>query len=537
MKYALREYQSRSIETFFEFSRTHSDCHPLLVLPTGSGKSVIVAEICKRVVSEWNGRVIMVVRSKELCEQNLEKLLSIWPAAPVGVHSAAMGKKDIRHQVLYSTIGSIYKKAHLLGRVDMLLIDEAHMVDTKQSGIYRQFIADLHKHSPHMICAGLTATPYRGNGIWLTAGESPLFTHIATEVKMQELLEAGHLAPLTPAPTDVIFSSEGIRKSGDDFMISDLAAAHDKDELVHAACAELVRIGQRRQSWIVFGVTIQHCEHIRDKLQSFGIDAEIISAETDKHERAGLIKRHRAGTLRVLVSVNALAVGFDSPRTDLVCLMRSTNSPNFYVQSAGRGMRPSPGTAKTDCLWVDFTDTTERMGPVDAIKGRVPTAGRKGVAPTKLCPECGNPNPTAAPKCIECGFEFPPPERIKHGAQASAAAVLSSQVEQMMETVPVDTVQYRLHEKAGSPPSLRVEYYAGMLRAASEWVCVSHSGYARVRAEQWWQQRTKIDAIPGSTEEALEWLEYDQNILRVPAALILNKQSKYPTIVGFEWEK
>jgi DNA repair protein RadD len=177
------------------------------------------------------------------------------------------------------------------------------------------------------------------------------------------------------------------------------------------------------------------------------------------------------------------------------------------------------------------------MGPVDAVKGRLPSGQRKGQAPIKLCPECGSQNPAAAPQCIDCGYSFPEPERIKHGAEASAAAVLSSQKEAMFTTVPVDEVKYHLHRKDGSPPSLRVEYYGGILRVASEWVCLSHPGYARKKAESWWQSRSKIDAIPGDTEEALEWLDYSDDVLRKPAAIIINKSEKYPTIVSYQWER
>jgi DNA repair protein RadD len=231
--------------------------------------------------------------------------------------------------------------------------------------------------------------------------------------------------------------------------------------------------------------------------------------------------------------VAVLTTGFDVPQVDFIALLRATKSPVLYVQIAGRGMRLADG--KDNCLWADFTDTTERMGPVDAIKGRLPTAARKGEAPTKLCPECGSQNPASATECIDCGFKFPEPERIKHGNKASAAAVLSSQQEALFEEVPVDEVRYRLHQKEGSPPSLRVEYLNGIMVAAREWVCVSHQGYARKKAEAWWATRSKIDAIPGSAEEAIEWLEYDADILRKPAMIRITKMDKYPQVVSYEW--
>jgi DNA repair protein RadD len=332
-----------------------------------------------------------------------------------------------------------------------------------------------------------------------------------------------------------VFSSDlDFRMSGDDYVVSELAKVTDREELVEATCDEIVSLARDRKRWLVFAVTIEHAGHIKDALIQRGIVAEMVSANTPKAERNQLIKDFRAGRIRCLVNVAVLTTGFDVPELDFIALLRATKSPVLYVQIAGRGMRLAPG--KTDCLWADFTDTTAIMGPVDAVKGRLPTGGRKGEAPTKLCPSCGSQNPTAVPECLDCGFLFPEPERIKHGVTASAAAVLSSQKEAMFDTVPVTEVKYRLHEKPGSPPSLRVEYYDGMLRQASEWVCLSHPGYARRKAEMWWTARTRIDAIPGTAEEALEWLEYDGRILRAPAAIVLTKGAKYPTVVSYHWE-
>ena len=114
--------------------------------------------------------------------------------------------------------------------------------------------------------------------------------------------------------------------------------------------------------------------------------------------------------------------------------------------------------------------------------------------------------------------------------------MLSSQQQTLIVTVPVTEVKYVLHQKPGSPESLRVDYYAGLLKAASEWVCIGHDGYPRQRAESWWRVRSKIDHMPSTAKEALEWLRYDQRILRQPAAVILSKAGKYPQIISHQWE-
>lgn len=539
----LRPYQQRTLDELWDWFSRHNDGNPIVEAAVGAGKSLMIAALAQRADAEYPGtRILVLVHQKELLEQNVDKILKIWPTSDVGLYSAAVGKKQLNRQITYATIGSIYKKAYDLGRIDIVLADECHLINPKETGMWRKFLDDLSRTCPHARTIGWTGTPFRGNGVWLTAGDTPLFTQVATRVKMRELLDLGFLAPLVPAPTVAKIDTRDVRMSGDDYVVSELAKATDRADLVEATCAEIVDLARDRKRWLVFAVTIEHAGHVRDALARRGVDAEVVSSETPKDERARLIEDFRRGRLRCLVNVAVLTTGFDVPEVDFIALLRATKSPVLYVQIAGRGMRcvganieESTANGKANCLWADFTDTTVTMGPVDEVQGRLPSGNRKGQAPTKLCPECGSQNPAAAPQCTSCQFKFPEPERIKHGAEASSAAILSQQRESMFQTVRVEEVRYRVHQKEGSPESLRVEYYDGLMRVASEWVCLSHHGYARKKAENWWLNRSKIDAIPTSTDEAIEWLDYDDKILRQPSALVINRQSKYPTIVGYQW--
>lgn len=532
----LRPYQARTLDELWTWFGKHNGGNPIVEACVGAGKSLMIAALAQRANAEVPGtRILVLVHQKELLEQNVEKIVAIWPDVDIGIYSAAHGRKQLGKQITYATIGSIYKKAHELGRIDIVLADECHLINPKDMGMWRGFLSDLAKYCPDTRTIGWTGTPFRGNGVWLTAGDEPLFTNIATRVTMRELLDLGYLSPLVPATTVTRIDAHDVRTSGDDYVVSELAKITDTEELVEATCDEIVELAKDRKRWLVFAVTIDHAQHVKDALIRRGVVAEIVTAQTPKAERNQRIKDFRAGRIKCLVNVAVLTTGFDVPAVDFIALLRATKSPVLYVQIAGRGMRLSEG--KENCLWADFTDTTAVMGPVDAVKGRLPSGQRKGEAPTKLCPLCGSQNHAAAPECLDCGFVFPEPERIKHGAQASGVAVLSSQKETLFTTVPVDGVRYRLHEKPGSPPSLRVEYYDGILRVASEWVCLSHQGYARKKAESWWAQRSKIDAIPADVNAAIEWLDYDQAILRAPAAVVINKSAKYPQIVSYHWDQ
>lgn len=543
MKLTLRTYQARALDELWGWFHEHNDGNPIVEASVGAGKSVMIAAACQRADEEFPGTRILVLQpQKELLQQNLQKLVSVWPDVDVGVYSASVGRKQLGRQVTYATIDSIYKRGLELGRVDMIHVDECHLIPTKDAGKWRTLLADIRKHSPHARVIGWTGTPFRGNGVWLTAGESPVFTHIASSVKMAELLQLGYLAPLVPAPVATRIESADVRMLGDDYVISELAKAVDKDDLTAAACDEIVRLGSGRRAWLVFCVTVEHAVHVSQALQARGVACGVVTGETPKDTRDRMIASLRSGKIRALVNVAVLTTGFDAPLVDAIFLLRPTKSPVLYNQIAGRGMRvlgadiaESVKNGKANCLWADFTDTTALQGPVDKLSGRNPVAKGAAIAPFKLCPQCGSQNPTGRLQCSCCGHQFPPPDRVVHGLEASNAAVLSGQGGKFKE-VKVDSVLYWRHQKADSPDSMLVEYRDGLRTVAREWVAFSaRYQMPRRKAEQWWIERSVIDAIPGTTDDALEWLAYDKAILKTPSSLLLNTAGKYDEIVEYRF--
>jgi DNA repair protein RadD len=209
-------------------------------------------------------------------------------------------------------------------------------------------------------------------------------------------------------------------------------------------------------------------------------------------------------------------------------------------------MRTAQG--KTDCAFADFTDTVARLGPIDKITGRMPKQKRalQG-APFKVCPECGSQNATSALRCLDCDHEFPPPDRINHGVASSDAPVLSSQIQNNIVTYAVTDVRYSIHKKPGSPDSLRVDYYAGLKRVASEWVCFEHTGWARAKAEAWWKRRiiggeswgypeTSHEAQTTISNEITAALQTrDTSYLRVPSTITVNETGKFPEIIRVDF--
>jgi DNA repair protein RadD len=529
----LRPYQERCLADLWAWFEAHGDGDPIIEASVGAGKSVLIAELCRRAIEQYpTTRILMLVHVKELIEQNLAKLLHVWPDAPVGVYSASVGSRTLGRPITYATIGSVAKRAHQLGHVDLLLIDECHLVGPGESTMYRKLIDDLRCYCPAMRVVGWTGTAFRGDGIWLT--QHGLFSHVASRITMSKLLQQGYLAPLVTAATATRIDTHDVKVVGGEFVISELARATDRAELVRDACAELVRLAAERRRWLVFAVTVAHAYHLAAELCNVhGIACAVVSAETPKAEREGIIGAFKSGRLRALVNVAVLTTGFDAPEVDCIALLRATKSPVLYVQIAGRGMRTAEG--KADCLWLDFTDTTERLGPVDQIRGRArPPARDAGehIAPVKTCDECGNPNPTAALVCTNCGHPFPEPKRIKHQTSVSSAAVLATGPQWHSIT----SVQYRRHAgKDGRPDTLRVDYRSGLRVIASEWVCIEHPGgsWARTKALLWWARRASHMPMPDDIDAAVDAGKAGD--LLEPARIQVRQKGRFFEIVNFQW--
>jgi DNA repair protein RadD len=536
----LREYQSRAVTELFDWWTKHQGSAdiPLLVLPTAAGKSVICAEIVRQMWDQWpefHPRTVVLVPSKELAEQNAAKLRALLPhTISVGYVSASLGTKKYNADVIVATIGSIHKAAHLLGNIKAVIIDEAHLVSQKanDAGMYRNFLSNLGQMCEFRT-VGMTATPFRGNQVWLTDGDDPLFTGIASRVSMRELLDAKFIAPLVP-PTERIetrIDASHVGISNGDYKVGELSIEVEK--YLAKVAVEATRIASERKKWIAFTPSVANAESLADKLNELGIVSAVVCGETPKQEREDLIRQFKHGAIHCLVTVLALSVGFDVPDVDCIVWCRPTKSPVLYVQGMGRGTRIADG--KTDCLVLDFTDTVERLGPVDTIQGRAKKRSGPQEASYSICPDCGERNAPAALVCVHCGGQIREEEAKPMDAKVSYAALLSSQAA-MAELVwhDISRVDYKLHRKEGKPDSLRVDYYGGLLRVASEWICFNHVGYARQKAENWWMRREK-KSMPSGTQDALEWLEFHD--IEEPVRIATRKNGKYTEVKDYEFNR
>ncbi|OSM07619.1 DEAD/DEAH box helicase [Magnetofaba australis] len=525
----LRPYQREAIDAIYAYFEEKSG-HPLVVIPTAGGKSLVMAKFIQEALGYYpSTRILVVTHVRELISQNHAELLGVWPEAPAGIHSAGLKARDTESQVLFCGIQSVHKRAYDIQQCDLVLVDEAHLIPRKANTMYRRFLDDLTAINPQLKIIGFTATPYRLDSGQLHKGKEALFDDIAYEVSVRELIDDGFLCPLISKQTETQLDVTGVGTRGGEYIASQLEAAVDQDPITQAAIGEVIAHGQDRQSWLLFCSGVAHAEHVRDALQGREISCECIFGDTPKETRDDIIARFKQREIRALAAMNVLTTGFNAPSVDLIAMLRPTKSTGLYVQIAGRGTRLFPG--KENCLVLDFAGNVARHGPIDLVKPKGKQDAGGGDAPVKVCPQCQTINHAAVRHCIECDYQFPPSE-IKIDATATTREILSTTKPQT-EWTRVYDVTYGKHQKEGKPPSLRVEYLCGF-NWHREWVCFEHSGFPKRQAARWWSQRAPAGTpMPHTVDEALEMV----NSLRLPTRIQLRRKDKFVEVVGARFDQ
>lgn len=496
----LRWYQSAAKDAIYDYLATKQG-NPCVVLPTASGKTPLLASICTDIAGSWGGRVLVLAHVKELLQQAVDKLQGMLPAHMVGIYSAGLDSRDTSHPVIVAGIQSVHKRAGELGAFSAIIIDEAHLIPEHDGGMYRTFLDHARIVNPQVRIIGLTATPYRMDSGYI-CGPDNVLNEICYEVGVKELIVQGYLCPLKTRAGKDRPDLSGVAKRGGEYVESEMAER--MDAIVVGACEEIAHLTATRKSVLIFASSLAHGRHVQTILaQITELEVGFVCGDTASGERAELLDRFKAGTIKYLVNCQVLTTGFDAPNIDAVVLLRATLSPGLYYQMVGRGFRIHP--SKTDCIVLDYGENTVRHGPVDAIKITDKTTKGEGEAPAKECPQCRAVVFAGVARCPECGYEFPFEEH-GHKDKAGKSGILSGEVTTVELTVL--GVKYYDHQKRGDPDAkhtLRVEYEVSYFPPESkkEWLCFDHEGWPRQRAEQWWRDRSLV-AVPRSVESAVQ---------------------------------
>lgn len=528
----LRDYQQRTIDQLYDWFARGNKGNPCLVLPTGAGKSVIIAALCRDALQQWpETRVLMLTHVKELIEQNYARMLAVWPNAPIGIYSASIGRKQAGEPITFAGIQSVRTKADEIGHVDLVIVDECHTISHKDEGGYRTLINALTEINPHLRVVGLTATPWRlGHG--RICDGSALFSDLIEPVSIEELLYLKHLAPLHSKKTDYKLSTAGVHKRGGEFIESELQDAMDTHLNNRKTVAEIIRRAGDRKAWLIFCTGVKHSEHIAEELTANGIPAACITGGTPKAERARLLDEFKAGHIRAMTNANVLTTGFDYPDIDLIAFLRPTMSPSLYVQMAGRGLRPKSHT--DHCLVLDFAGNVETHGPITNVREPKKAGEKPGEAPMKVCPECQELVAISARSCPACGYAFPPPEEKVW--KLSDADIMRD--EPSGKTMDVTSWKFSPHTSSTSGKDMiKITYYGALSdKPIHEYMAIFHEGYAGEKAARTLTSICNNAGIERDSEDWRAWCDYATTNGTPPASIAYTIDGKFAKVTKRIWE-
>jgi DNA repair protein RadD len=545
----LRWYQEEAVQSLFNYfadpvrAHTTKPSNPLICLPTGTGKSLVIAEFIKRAMMQHpETRVIMSTHVKTLIAQNAVKMRDAWPLAPLGIYSAGLKSKDTIQPIIFGGVQSMVKKYPLFGKRHLLIVDEAHLIGTNADTSYLRFIKELteggegatkdsNNYNPYLKVVGLTATRYRLGLGCLTNGD--IFTDVAYDLCTIEgfnrLIAEGHLCPLVPKATRTVLDTTNVGLSKGEFDQNKLQDAVDKQEVTYSALQEVMECGHDRQSWLIFASGVEHANHICDMLNTvFGIPTVLVHSSTKDFPRTDeendkAYAQWQSGEARAIVNMNSLTTGVDHPPCDLIVMLRPTMSTGLWVQMLGRGTRPYDG--KANCLVLDFAGNTARLGPInDPVIPKLKGQGPPGDAPVKICKHCNMYNHTSAKVCFFCGEEFPKQEKLDR--QASELELIRSTLPQF-ENFKVSRVVMVPHvSKASGRNSIKVAYFCG-LRTFYEYISVeSKINFFRHKSREWFRQRYHYNNVNLTWEDDVPLT--DAEVIQLSA----NGELRFPTFIN-----
>ena len=466
--YELRPYQKEAVAATIKALEI-PDNHTIIAIPTGCGKSLIIADLVKYYQTKYKKtRVAMLTHNKELVAQNYEKLINLYPEADAGIYCAGLKRKEPDARIVFATIQSvssmIRRGKNPFGERHLIIVDEAHRISPDERTSYQLVFSKWQEEFPALRIVGLSATPYRQKSGMLYGGSNSLFQSVCYDAcsleGFNQLIDDGYMAPLIPLRTGEQVDLTGIKTTGGDYNQGQLADAVGKGSLIDNAVDEIILQGQYRKSWLVFAAGIENTEQICNVFRERGIIASCVHSEQPTAVNDEIIADFRAGRIKVIVNADMLTTGFDSEAIDLIALLRPTKSVSLYVQMCGRGTRPAKG--KENCLVLDFASNVERLGPVnDPVLPKFKKERKEdsdGEPPMKVCDNCGAYNLIAAKNCAFCGNEFPVQAPIE---PKPTDYELIADGREIIKRIAVSSVNYSEHIARSGSICLAIRYKCG----------------------------------------------------------------------------
>lgn len=370
----LRSYQVEAVQSVLDTWKVpHPDggvpTKPVVVLPTGTGKSTVIATVAAS-VARTGARVVLLAHRRELLDQMAAAVAAVDPGAdPVGFVQGERDEPDA--QIVAASFQTLRSPVRLtaLGHRDVVLVDEVHH---SAADTFADVLGKLANELGARFFAGFTATLSRADG-----GLGELWDTVSYEKSLKWALDEGYLV----APTGLTVVVDGldttsIPKGAD----GDLQAKALGKAMIASAdtTAEAIVTHAAGRRLLVFGATVEHCEVLANALAVRGVKAGVVVGSTDSDTRRELFEQFTDGRLDALVTVQVLTEGTDLPACDAVVLARPTRSPVLYTQIVGRALRPLDG--KSDALVLDIAGSTRDVSLV-TLSSLTPDAETRRVSP------------------------------------------------------------------------------------------------------------------------------------------------------------
>jgi DNA repair protein RadD len=377
----------------------------LMMAATGFGKTVVIAEMIRSALAKGK-RVILTVPAISLINQTIDKLIAHGISRyEIGIIQAKTPESpDAPIQV--ASIQTLWGRPEdKMPKADLVLIDEAHI-------LYKFYSKWMNwaswKEIPFI---GATATPG-------SRGLGKLYAEMIVAGTTKELIGKGLLCKFEAYAPAVKPDLSQVQVVAGDYNEKQLAKEMSRAPLVADCVTTWLAKGENRPS-LVFAVDRAHARLLQEKFQKAGIAAEYIDGNTPREERDAIGLRLESRKTQVVVNIGCLTMGVDWPFVSCIVLARPTKSEMLYVQIIGRGLRNHPG--KVNCLILDHSDTSVRLGLVDEIEftelddgsPKKPSKKERDKPLPKECGMCGCIKPAGVRKCPHCGFEPKPQSKVQ----------------------------------------------------------------------------------------------------------------------------
>jgi DNA repair protein RadD len=523
----LRDYQSEPLEAAIAYLRENPTGRPLIAVPTGGGKSLMSAEIMRRVHTR-NNRMLYLTMTQELITQTLDELKALSPEvmSRVTVACAGLGKTDFSGDIVLGTAQTVVRNLGKLGARNVILVDEAHGIPRDQSSMYGKIMNAVLAEQPKAVFMGLTGTPYRLDSGRLDEGKGAPFSKLVYQVSTRTLQDRGFLSKLTYRKPKVEINAAGVHVRRGDFVVSELESIALNTELCKAISADIqtrMRAGDRK-CMIVFCISIEHATMMADALRDVGINAASLSSEDDKLSRKAVISAMRNGELEALCNVMIASTGFNVPHVDMIAHCRPTMSTGLWVQQVGRGLRVAPG--KTDCLVVDYAGNTFRHGPVEDIeRGAV----KPGNDRAKICLHCEAVVSRSATHCPECGEAFPAPQ-----ARLVQPTSLGEKLGLGVWVQCVGDRRVEIHHASSGRDALRVRLTGADGKQYSLWLSFIAEPWARSQNRAQWLALGGKDPFPSHAASAYQRATVGREIMSPRMMRLKRNKRGYIDVVDVE---